>query len=353
VTASPAVRHAADDAAGASAGLGSRHALIATLYRDGLPVREIAQRTGVCVKTVRNVARRAGLPPRNPPQPERDAEILRRYSAGDPVAAIAATHGVAQSRVRVVAARAGVPARVGWQRRYPIREDAFDSPTEVGWWLVGLLAADGSINSNEHRVSLCQTLDDVDVLHAFYDYLGCPDRPLTMLNLSEAARQRQLPRRPAAEARVFSERVVQALRRYGVVPRKSATLELTPEAARRPGVWLGLLDGDGSVGIYRQGRLPRVRFSGPRRLMEQCETFWRHALPYRDAQPSATHHRKGLWQFSLHCRKARQAAQLLLEASPISLRRKRALLAEIAAWETSEGLYPKPRRSIVPRERRQ
>lgn len=328
--------------AGHSAGVRSardlRHELIAELYREGLPVADIAQRAGVCIKTVRNVARRAGLPPRNPSQPERDGEILARYIAGDPVDAIATDGGVRHSRVRVVAARAGIPPRKGWQRLYPLDERAFDEPTETGWWLIGLLAADGSIYEREHRVSLCQTLDDADVLHAFYEYVGCPERPLTLLNLSEAARARQLPRRPAAEARIFSKRIVEALARHGVVPGKTATLALSPEAARHPAVWLGLLDGDGSVGIYRDGREPRVRFSGTRRLMEQCEAFWRETLPYSGPQPAATPHRKGLWQFSLCRMKARAAADTLLRSSQRSLRRKRAILAEIAAYRPNKVL---------------
>jgi len=329
-----------------------RQAVIAWLYEEGAPVAEIAQRAGVCVKTVRNVARRAGLPPRYPPQPERDAAILARYRAGDPVAAIARDHGVACSRVRVVAARAGVPPRAGWQRRYPIDEHAFDRPSAVGWWLIGLLAADGSIHARENRVSLCQTLEDADVLHAFYSYVGCPDRPLTMLNLSEAAQRRQLPRRPAAEARIFSRRIVLALRRHGVVPRKTKTLKLGPEAAKRPGVWLGLLDGDGNVGIYRKGRYPQVRFSGTQRLMEQCEQFWRRTLRLDGPTPAATAHSKGLWQFSLCNEKARRAAEILLASSPISLRRKRVLLTDIANWKPGGVLCPDQTRTIVSGERR-
>jgi hypothetical protein len=324
-----------------------RDGFVTTLYRAGVHVAEIAQQADVCVKTVRNIARRAGLPPRNRPRPERDAEILSRYVAGDPVASIAADTGVAQSRVRAVAQRAGVPPRTGWHRRYPLDERAFDKPTAVGWWLIGLLAADGSINEREHRVSLCQTLDDADVLYAFYDYVGCPERPITILNLSKAARERQLKRRPAAEARIFSKRIVEVLGSHGIVARKTATLAMSPEASREPAVWLGLLDGDGSVGIYRDGTLPRVRFSGTRRLMEQCERFWRQTLEYAEPRPAATPDRKGLWQFSLCGRKARSAAGLLIAASPISLLRKRAILAEIAAWEPQRVLCAEHARSIV------
>ena len=67
-------------------------------------------------------------------------------------------------------------------------------------------------------------------------------------------------------------------------------------------------------------------------------TVWRQALDYPDSRPAATPDRKGLWQFSLHGRKARMAARLLLAASPISLLRKRAILAEIAACEPNEVL---------------
>lgn len=307
-----------------------RDDLIMALYGEGLPVADIADRAGVCIKTVRNVARRAGLPARNPPRPERDAAIVRAYEAGKPVHRIANRYRVGRSRVRLVAARAGLPPRTGWQRRYPINEAAFDRPTRVGWWLIGLLAADGSINAAENRISLCQSMKDVDVLHAFYEYVGCPERPLTMLNLSDEAKARQLPRGPAAEARVFSKRLVRALARHGVVPRKSASMKLGEEARRKAAVWLGILDGDGSVGIHRNGRAPKLSFAGSPALMAQCECFWRERLGIEGPRPAARPHAKGIWVFDLSCAKAVAAAHVLLGSSPTSMHRKRALLAQIA-----------------------
>jgi len=308
-----------------------RDVLIASLYQRGVPVAEVAARAGVCIKTVRNVARRHGLPARNPAQPQRDALVAAAYKAGDKVGAIARQFGITRPRVRVIADRAGLPPRVNWRRRYPLQEDAFDDPTEVGWWLIGLLAADGSINQREHRVSLCQTLDDADVLHAFYEYVGCPDRPLTMLNLSEAAKARQYPRRPAAEARIFSKRIVAALAQHGVVPRKTASMELSGEAANHAAVWLGILDGDGSVGIYQNGRDPRVRFFGTRQLMAQCERFWRRTLGIEGSAPVARPHRRGIWVFEVGGRRARVAAAVLLESSPVSMQRKRGKLLAVVA----------------------
>jgi hypothetical protein len=304
-----------------------RDDLIAALYEEGVPVADIAERAAVCVKTVRNVARRLGLPARNLPQPDRNDAIVRSYRAGEPVARIASRYAVGRPYVRAVAARAGVPARRGWRRRYPLNEAAFDRPTPIGWWLIGLLPAEGSIHAPENRISLCQSMKDADVLYAFYEYLGCPERPLTMLNLSDEARARQYPRGPAAEARVFSSSLVRALARHGIIPQKTASMRLSETASRRAAVWLGVLDGDGSVGIYRDGRSPRMSFAGTEALMEQCERFWRKHLGIDGARPSARPHAGGLWTFNLSCAKAEAAARTLLRASPVSMRRKRALLA--------------------------
>src|SRR3712207_4541786 len=85
-----------------------RDQLILELYRSGTPVGEIARRAAVCVKTVRNVARRAGMPPRNPPQPDRDFVAVSRYLTGEPVAAIAMDLGMSRSRIRLLAQQAGI-----------------------------------------------------------------------------------------------------------------------------------------------------------------------------------------------------------------------------------------------------
>jgi hypothetical protein len=331
----------------------TRDDLVVSLYKRCVPVAEIAERADVCVRTVRNVARRRGIPARNAPQPHRDAHVVDRYRSGDPVGKIADDHGISRSRVRALAAQAGIPPRCGWARRYPLDEDVFDEPTDVGWWLIGLLAADGSIHARENRVSLCQTLDDADVLKAFYAYVGCPERPLTMLNPSDDARKRQLPRRPAAEARIFSRQIVSALRRHGILPRKTAALKLSREASQQAAVWLGILDGDGSVGIYRSGRASRVAFAGTESLMRQCEYFWRESLSLSGPRPAARPHRRGIWTYILWGSKARDAAQVLLASSPLSMRRKRALLTQLAGSSEERLLSASEKRDKVSPERRQ
>lgn len=308
------------------------HARIADRYERGDPLTAIAAEEGVCLKTVRNVARRRGLARRRPDRRDRDRRIVARYAAGECVREIAESEGVGYPYVSGTARKAGLPPRSGWQRRYPLDEHAFDHPTDVGWWLIGLLAADGSVHAADHRVSLAQRAADADVLRAFLDYVGCP-RPLTDLRLSPAAAARAWPRSPAQEARVFSRHLCAALAAHGVVPKKSHTLRLSDEAAAQPAVWLGLFDGDGSAGVARSAGRPRINWYGSRQAMQQCSAFWATRLDLMTGRPpSVLRHAGGLATVALYGSNAARAARILLRSSPVSMRRKRRVLEEIAQY---------------------
>jgi hypothetical protein len=310
----------------------ARRDRIAERYARGDLVAVIASEEGVCVKTVRNIARRRGIPRRRLDQQERDARIAERYAAGELVQCIADSEGVRQPYVRAVAKRYGLPARTDWRRKYPIDESAFDHPSSVGWWLIGLLAADGSINEREQRVSLAQRAADADVLEAFLAYVGSP-RPLTELRLSPAAAARAWRRSPAFEARVFSKQLCRALAAYGVVPRKTATMRFSERAASEPAVWLGMFDGDGSGGSRRAHGRPRLDWYGSRAVMEQCSAFWGSRLALATGRPpSLVAHAGGLTKVALYGSNAAPATRLLLDASPISMRRKRHSLEQIAQY---------------------
>lgn len=305
---------------------------ITAMYRDGVPMDEIATREGVDRRTVYNVARRAGLPNRHVFDEARRTRILEAYSRGDVIREIAEREGVVPTYVSTLARRAGLPRRKGWRRRYPIDESVFDQPTPVGWWLIGLLAADGYIHRHDNGITLCQGEAGLDVLHAFLRYVGCPERPLTQLRLSPVAAARAWPRSPAYEARIHSARIKAALARHGVVPGKTHGLRLGQEAADQPAVWLGILDGDGWVSdVTRQPRAT-LSFAGTPDLMRQCSRFWESRLAAGGRRPPAVRkHVGGLATVKLHGARAASAATLLLEASPVSLKRKRRSLEAILA----------------------
>lgn len=306
-------------------------------------MKAIAEDLGIDRKTVYNVARRAGLPHRHVFDPERTNRILAAYEDGVSTTQIAETEGVHRTYVRDVAKRAGLPPREGWARKYPIDETAFDEPTPVGWWLVGLLAADGCVRTG-NLISLAQSERDADVLREFLAYVGCPDRPLTELKLSPGAARRAWPRSAAWEARVWSRHMKEVLASYGVTATKTRSLEFSPEAAEQPAVWLGLLDGDGWVSEVAQKGQRVIAFFGAPPAMRQCSEFWGNRLVFeRAAAPTVYQHRGGLGSVRLQGRKAACAAKILLASTPVSLRRKRRSLEAIAASATSDGSWTPPR----------
>jgi hypothetical protein len=300
-------------------------------YQDGEEMKSIAEDLGIDRKTVYNVARRAGLPNRHVFDPSRTDRIVAAYAAGMPPTRIARSEEVSRSFVRAVAKRVGLPPREDWARKYPLNELAFDHPTPVGWWLIGLLAADGHIGTRDNLVALTQNERDIDVLHAFLAYVGCPDRPLIELRLSKQAALRAHHRRRAYAARVQSKYVCTALARYGITAQKTKTLVLSELAAKEPAVWLGILDGDGWVSDSGQRGRPLLAFYGTRALMTQCSAFWGARLSFQRVQaPTVFRHVGSLHGMRLHGANAIRAARILLASTPVSLERKRRSLEQIA-----------------------
>jgi hypothetical protein len=301
-------------------------------YQAGEEMKSIAEDLGIDRKTVYNVVRRAGLPNRHVFDAERRERILAAYESGAPVTDIAEMEGVHRTYVRNLAGRAGLPPRHDWARKYPLDETAFDTPSPVGWWLIGLLAADGHIGSRDNVVGLTQSRRDMDVLKAFLRYLGCPNRPLIELKRSPDAAGEAYVRQPAFAARVQSKYLCQSLAKYGITPKKTKTLVLSDDAAEQPGVWLGLLDGDGWVSTSGQRGRPLLSFFGTQAVMRQCSGFWGARLSFqRVAAPTVYRHVGSLHGIRVHGANATRAARILLAASPVSLERKRRSLEQIAA----------------------
>lgn len=315
----------------------ARDLRIADRYRSGEPIKAIAVSENVNVKTVTNVACRLQLSRRRPDQKERNMRVVSRYESGELLSEIAADEGMSTQAIRAVAKRAGVPPRRNWQRRYPINEQAFDDPTPVGWWLIGLLAADGCVTERDNQITLAQSSAGVDVLRAFFAYVGCPNRPLSEIKPALGASGSPWTKGRHFAASVQSKHLCEVLALHGIVPRKSQTLRLSTTAASQMAVWLGILDGDGTVGLQLGHGRPRIDFVGTQALMTQCSDFWGAHLTFTTGNPpSIQRHAGGLSRVALHGATAGRAARIMLESSPVSLQRKRRILEQIAAVQPSK-----------------
>jgi len=141
-------------------------------------------------------------------------------------------------------------ARVlGLWKRHPnadIQRDYFSNITiSQQAYLLGLLAADGSISSNRSRYSICLALkrSDEELVLRFRDTVA----PNAVIDYD----------RHLVRVRVGCKEMVADLAKYNVVPRKSYSYtwpQKLPNELAMPFL-LGYFDGDGCLSVHASGRL--------------------------------------------------------------------------------------------------
>ena len=297
-----------------------RDEILVAGWDAGLPLRELASRTGRSISWASRRARRLGLKQRDPSLSASEREfVVAAYRDGRTISGIAGELARSREATRKVLVEAGMRIASGAERarKWPVDHFAFAAPlSPEAWYWLGFLAADGNVSGT--RLSLGLSPRSEDVLHRFQAFLGCPEKPIRL-----AARGRQLI------ADVHSTQLVRDLAVHGVVPRKTSHLEVSAAAAAEAAFWLGNLDGDGSVVIDRAG-VPKLIFVGARPLMEQCADFLADEILDFRPRPGPHAQSKVIWVVRVSGDNARRLAALLLRAFPESLEAKRAKL-EIAA----------------------
>jgi hypothetical protein len=171
---------------------------------------------------------------RRPWTPEQDAYLAAHYTHS-PIQELVTTLGHTILGIHRRARFLGL-LRARTVATQAIRHDYFsvlDAPIKAD--ILGLLAADGSVSSDEPRIRLALHTKDSCLVEMVRDELA-PQTPLRSKGF-------------AVQLGISSPQLVTDLARYGVVPRKSYCLEW-PELLPPVRHWaflLGYFDGDGSL----------------------------------------------------------------------------------------------------------
>jgi hypothetical protein len=156
-----------------------------------------------------------------------------------------------------------------------MNEDAFAIITEESAYWVGVLMADGCITAGRDRkgklrplrsLYLCLAEEDAGHVAEFAKFLRC-DRQPGIYTPRSGSRQKQRQARISAT----SQKIVDDLARFGVVPRKTKTAKVIGLEYNRH-FWRGLVDGDGSIFRNKEGA-PALSVCGTKALMEQYSDF--------------------------------------------------------------------------------
>lgn len=154
-----------------------------------------------------------------------------------------------------------------FKRTHTLNENAFDTLTEESAYWVGFLMADGCVSGRYLRLGLAE----IDLPHI--------EKLKTFLGSSHVVAYSP---EGVYQFAVSSRRLASALAKYGVVPRKTHSAQVIGLEHNRH-FWRGVIDGDGSLGIYRSGRnmlpRPRIQLVGSRELLTQFIAFVKARFP--------------------------------------------------------------------------
>jgi hypothetical protein len=218
--------------------------------------------------------------------------------------------------------RCGVTART---RRYQLNEAAFDDlrGNHLGQYVIGLLLADGWVCQRPSKgscVGLALSGEDGPHVGLFRDFIGT-DQPVRI--------RRPNSQYPNAADRhsleVNSVRLVKAVGRYGVLPRKSKTARLL-KYQDSAAVWCGIVCGDGWVTVRRG--VPVVGLIGSKACLAQYQGFLRRRLGLDYCINSDG---RGNFFTEVESRRAALIVNLLFRDCPFALPRKKRAADEILA----------------------
>lgn len=225
---------------------------IVETYLAGASLEEAASRFGHSSTSCRNILVRRGITPRNlaiannrVPE-EIENKIIAAYQAGTSIEQIAAGLGCSTSACYIVMKRREIKLRTHSEanRRYNVDESFFDQidTEEKAYWL-GFLTADGHINNIRNMITIDLKVSDRTHLEKFAAAL----KSSHLITYRECKLNGKLF--PQAGIQVNSPRLVSALKKLGVGPKKSFTVQpckSVPEIFLSA-YWRGIFDGDGCI----------------------------------------------------------------------------------------------------------
>lgn len=143
------------------------------------------------------------------------------------------------------------------KRKYTLDETVFDTITEESAYWIGFLMADGNVQRRTDSYAVFQLYverEDTEILLKFKEFLktNCPI--LESLDKRTNTEMRRV--------QICSDRLVKKLESYGVVQRKSLVAKIADELVHNRDFWRGVIDGDGTVGIFGKKKIPTCRLVG-------------------------------------------------------------------------------------------
>lgn len=188
--------------------------------------------------------------------------VCKKYKNGKNSYELGEEYDVSDSTIRDYLEKRGIDRRGRSEshRWYNLNQSVFDEINEESAYWIGIMMADGCISYREGEnphVRLCLSEKDKTHVEKFKNFLET-DKPIYESYSN-------------CEIDVISKRMVNCLEDFGVVPNKTGSEEVKGKLKDNCHFWRGVVDGDGSMGIYNKN--PQLTLCGSKPLMLQFKNF--------------------------------------------------------------------------------
>jgi len=190
--------------------------------------------------------------------------IIRKYTDGISAKQLGFEYSVVDTTITSLLKRHGVStrSRSDARRTNQIREDIFDTITEESAYWIGFILADGNVyhGGPKHSKSLNFGLAsrDWEHLEKFKKFIGSNKSLYYYRN--------------SVFISFYSNRIVEKLAEYGIVPRKSKIAKVPDALKNNRHFWRGMIDGDGWVTMGSL-KYPNVGLCGTINVVENFMNF--------------------------------------------------------------------------------
>lgn len=211
------------------------------------------------------------------------------------------------------------------RRKWSVQDNYFsDINTYSKAWLIGFLAADGTIRKDSNEIKIGLSKKDIEILEKIKYELHL-DKPILEYQTNNGF--------DCAQITWSSFQHKQDLKKYGVVNNKTYLPMHLPKWTKDKilAFILGYYDGDGSFSINPQGYC-RLRICAHRNeLLQDIGEFFKK---YYKADYSLSKDNRGLWELSISTRYAIQILKDMYNLNSIRLDRKYQKFLEYINQET-------------------
>lgn len=252
-------------------------------YSQGNSMRKVGNIFKISEVTVLNILRRNNITSRTKGGIYKldDSAVIDRYIQGLSCAQIAGEFSVSRSLIQLILEKYNIPRSNVYHNRQLDRSffDIIDSHVKA--YFLGFLITDGNVGANDNSVRLDLHQKDAHILQVFANKTH---------NNNKLNRRKD---KPHIVFHVKSTEWKKALALYGVVPKKTATVQLPLiDALYMPSLIRGMIDGDGWISSKKK----QLGFCGNKKCVVQLRNFLVQKLGVYKVKVLQV--KQNLWQIS-------------------------------------------------------